>query len=113
MPERRLSPLPNLRAAIVLACATAVPACAPEAPVSPPGDPTIAVGDITPKQLEALYQRRIQPVANVTIEATLWDPNLIALWGTTDDTAVGDGSIESDQSVKLHDRRSEWTARYV
>ena len=102
---------PSARDAVF--CALGLLACAPEAPVSAPGSPSISVGDVTPEQLEALYQRRVQPVANVTIEATLWDPNLIALWATSSSQDAGDERAEGDQSARLHDRRVEWTERYV
>lgn len=73
----------------------------------------MAVGDATPAQIEALYQRRIQPVANVTIEATLWDPNLIALWATAGSQTDTDEAAASDESAQLRDRRVDWTERYV
>lgn len=104
----------NHAARVVVACSVLAVGCAPEAPVSGPGSPSLVVDDVAPEQIEALYKRRIQPVANVTIEATLWDPNLIALWATSSsEAAASDEQAEDEESKRLRDRRVEWTERYV
>lgn len=94
--------------ALALAAAIAG-GCAADVPVSRVDAPSLAPGDLTAEQIENLYRRRARPVRNVTIEATLWDPNLIAMANVTNTAATDDARVSKTASST----RAAWSARYV
>ena len=91
-----------------MAAALLVLGCAADVPVSPAGDPSLTPGELSAAQVEDLYRRRATPVRNLTIEATLWDPNLIAM-----DVDTSGDVDSSDAGAQRQARTRAWRERYV
>ena len=91
-----------------MAAALLVLGCAADVPVSPAGDPSLTPGELSAAQVEDLYRRRVTPVRNLTIEATLWDPNLIAM-----DVDTSGDVDSSDAGAQRQARTQAWRERYV